>query len=85
MADDEAPHLAALYRLERQGLIQSDWKVTENNRRARFYTLTAAGRKQLGAEISSFDQVLLAINRVMRRGDFVFFGPFRVRAFVWVR
>ena len=39
----------ALYRLERQGLIQSDWKVTENNRRARYYSLTWAGRRQLTA------------------------------------
>ena len=40
----------ALYRLERQGLIKSEWKLTTNNRRARYYSITAAGRRQLDTE-----------------------------------
>jgi len=40
----------ALYRLEKQGFIRSEWQQTENNRRARYYTITAAGRRQLAAE-----------------------------------
>ena len=57
----------ALERLQAKGWVTSKWGVTPTGRRARFYTITAAGRKQLGEEISSFDRVLLAINRVMRR------------------
>ena len=55
----------ALHRLERQGWIESEWKITETNRRARFYSLTAAGRKQLGIEESQFEQMIAAIGRVM--------------------
>ena len=43
----------ALYRLERQGLIKSDWNVTENSRRARYYSLTSQGRRQLEAELAA--------------------------------
>ena len=57
----------ALQRLLRNGWVRGEWGASENNRRARYYTLTAAGRKQLGDEISSFDTVLGAINRVLRR------------------
>ena len=55
----------ALYRLERQGLIASDWRITENNRRARYYTLTVTGRKQLAAERAEFDRMIGAIQRVL--------------------
>jgi PadR family transcriptional regulator PadR len=57
----------ALERLQRKGWVTSKWGETPTKRRARYYTLTAAGRKQLGTEISSFDRVLEAINRVMQR------------------
>jgi PadR family transcriptional regulator PadR len=57
----------ALVRLQAKGWVRSKWGETTTKRHARFYTITAAGRKQLGAELSSFDQVLLAINRVLRR------------------
>ena len=57
----------ALERLQAKGWVTSKWGTTPTKRRARFYTITATGRKQLGAEVSSFDRVLLAINRVMRR------------------
>jgi PadR family transcriptional regulator PadR len=55
----------ALYRLERQGLITSAWRTTENNRRARYYTLTAAGRKHLSQEIKDWERMSRAINLVL--------------------
>jgi len=56
----------ALRRLERQGCITSSWKVTENNRQARYYTLTPAGRRQLAAEQESWDRLSGAVNLVLR-------------------
>jgi PadR family transcriptional regulator, regulatory protein PadR len=56
----------ALYRLQRQGWISSSWKITENNRRARYYALTAAGRRQLAVEQESWDRLSEAVNLVMR-------------------
>jgi PadR family transcriptional regulator, regulatory protein PadR len=55
----------ALYRLKRQGLITSAWKVTENNRRARYYTLTAAGQKQLAVEHQSWRRLAHAVDQIM--------------------
>jgi transcriptional regulator len=55
----------ALYRLQRQGWITSSWKVTENNRRARYYELTATGRGQLAAERESWERLSAAVNLVM--------------------
>ena len=57
----------ALERLQKRGWVTSRWGQSPTGRRARYYTLTAAGRRQLGEEISDFDRVLVAINRVMRR------------------
>jgi transcriptional regulator len=57
----------ALERLQKKGWVTSKWGESPTGRRARYYTISATGRKQLGSEISSFDRVLLAINRVMRR------------------
>ena len=51
----------ALYRLEHQGLIESEWGVSENNRRAKFYRLTAPGRKRLGEEVASWNRLAAAI------------------------
>jgi PadR family transcriptional regulator, regulatory protein PadR len=48
-----------------QGWVKAEWKMTETNRRARFYTLTAAGRKQLWVELSEFQQMIGAIGRVL--------------------
>ena len=56
----------ALYRLHRQGWITSEWKTTENNRRARYYRLTAAGRKQVGVELENWERLSRAVNLVMR-------------------
>ncbi len=55
----------ALYRLQRQGWVGSEWRVTENNRRARYYTLTAAGRRQLAAEHRAWQRMSDAVNLVM--------------------
>jgi transcriptional regulator len=55
----------ALYRLERKRLIASTWKLTENNRRARYYALTAAGRRQLTEELSYWRRHSRAINLVL--------------------
>ena len=44
----------ALYRMEHRGLIEAEWGISENNRRAKFYTLTSAGRKQLKAEMNKW-------------------------------
>jgi PadR family transcriptional regulator, regulatory protein PadR len=57
----------ALERLQKRGWITAKWGQSPTGRKARYYTLTAAGRKQLGEEISSFDAMLVAINRVLRR------------------
>jgi PadR family transcriptional regulator, regulatory protein PadR len=56
----------ALYRLEDKGWIKAEWGVSENNRRARFYELTAAGRKQLNAETENWARVSTAINLVLK-------------------
>jgi PadR family transcriptional regulator PadR len=55
----------ALYRLERQGVIRSAWKVTANNRRARYYSLTAEGRRQLDRELAQWRRMSGAVNRVL--------------------
>jgi PadR family transcriptional regulator len=62
---EEGSLYPALQRLLLQGWVKAEWKITETNRRARFYTLTAAGRKQLGLEISKFEQMMAAIGRVL--------------------
>jgi len=54
----------ALQRLENRGWIESEWSLTDNNRRARFYSLTKAGRKQLAIEERSWDALSLAIANV---------------------
>ena len=56
----------ALYRLEDQGWIKAEWGVSENNRKARFYSLTVAGRKQLNAETENWVRVFAAINLVLK-------------------
>ena len=55
----------ALYRLERQGLIRSEWKITTNNRRARYYALTREGRKHLVEELAEWRRMSHAINLVL--------------------
>ncbi len=55
----------ALQRLLLNGWVKAEWGTSENNRRARYYTLTAAGRKQLAAERAEFDRMIGAIQRVL--------------------
>jgi PadR family transcriptional regulator PadR len=55
----------SLKRLERDGLITSDWRTTENNRRAKYYTLTARGRRQLEDERSAWGRQVAAIARIL--------------------
>lgn len=56
----------ALQRLEKQGLITSDWGTTESNRRARYYRLTAAGRRALGTELESWRRFAAGLEAVLR-------------------
>jgi PadR family transcriptional regulator PadR len=57
----------ALERLQKKGWVKSKWGESPTGRRARYYTITASGLKQLGKELSSFDRVLGAMNRVLNR------------------
>ncbi len=63
---EEGTLYPALYRIERRGWIESEWGVSENNRRARFYRLTRAGRKQLAVERADWEHLSLAINRILQ-------------------
>lgn len=56
----------ALHRMEERGWISSDWGVSENNRRAKFYKLTRAGRKQLDAESVNWERISQAITRILQ-------------------
>lgn len=57
----------ALVRLEQQGFITSAWGQSENNRRARFYSITAAGRKQLARETAEWERISGVINRLLQQ------------------
>ena len=63
---EEGSLYPALQRLLLQGWVKGEWRMTETGRRARYYTLTAAGRKQLSLELSEFEQMVKAIGRVLR-------------------
>jgi transcriptional regulator len=56
----------ALYRLEREGWIEADWGASENNRRARFYRLTRAGRRQLEQEAANWKRLAEAVARILQ-------------------
>jgi transcriptional regulator len=71
LADDmlrveEGTLYPALYRIEQCGWIDSEWGTSENNRRARFYRLTRAGRKQLGLEETHWDHLTTAVAKIMQ-------------------
>ena len=55
----------ALHRMEHRGLIAADWGLTENKRRAKYYTLTTKGRQQLRARVSSWDRYSVAVSKVI--------------------
>jgi transcriptional regulator len=59
----------ALVKLEQQGWIRARWGVSENNRRARFYSLTPAGRRRLAAEAERWEQVAAVVGRFLRPGE----------------
>ena len=61
---EEGTLYPALYRIEQRGWVTSKWEVNETGRRAKFYTLTKAGRRQLAAAEESWDRLVLAIARV---------------------
>jgi PadR family transcriptional regulator PadR len=63
---EEGSLYPALQRMLIKGWVTAKWGQSENNRRARFYHLTSAGRKQLGVEISEFEKVMQAITRVIQ-------------------
>lgn len=62
---EEGSLYPALQRLRVKGWVKAEWRQTPNNRRARYYAITPAGRKQLGEERVSFDRLIAAIQRVM--------------------
>ena len=62
---EEGTLYPALYRIEQVGWIDSEWGTSENNRRARFYTLTRGGRKQLGVEEANWKQLTMAIAKIL--------------------
>ena len=62
---EEGSLYPALYRMEQRGWIASNWGASENNRRARFYQLTRAGRKQLDAETESWRRLTGAVSRIL--------------------
>jgi transcriptional regulator len=63
---EEGALYTALHRMERRGWIASEWGLSDNNRRAKFYVMTAAGRRQLGAESNTWAQYVAAVEKVMR-------------------
>ncbi len=62
---DDAALYQALHRLEQKGLIEAEWGVSENNRRAKYYSLTTAGRRQLRSEVSLWKQYMAALLKVL--------------------
>ena len=63
---DEGSLYPSLYRMEDKGWIEAEWKLTEKGRRAKFYSLTRAGRKQLESEMESWDRMTAIIAQVMQ-------------------
>ena len=65
LAVEEGSLYPALYRLERQGLVEAEWGQSENNRRAKYYSLTRAGRKRLEEERAGWRRMSLAVTSVV--------------------
>ncbi|MBE2216159.1 MAG: PadR family transcriptional regulator [Opitutaceae bacterium] len=66
---EEGSLYPALYRMERKGWIEAEWGVSENNRKAKFYALTKAGRRQLATEQDAWARLAAAIGAVLREAD----------------
>jgi PadR family transcriptional regulator PadR len=62
---EEGSLYPALHRIEQQGWIDSEWRVSENNRRAKYYSLTAGGRKQLARERENWERVVRGVSAVL--------------------
>jgi PadR family transcriptional regulator PadR len=62
---EDAALYQSLHRLDRQGLIEAEWRASENNRRARYYTLTTTGRKRLREETASWRRYTRAVDAVL--------------------
>jgi len=62
---DEGALYPALHRLELRGLLSAEWGLSDNNRRAKYYRLTAPGRKYLAVETSSWERLSIAVSRVL--------------------
>ena len=69
LARDDSGLYQALYRLEGRRLVTAEWGVTENNRQARYYTLTAAGKKRLAEERATWARMSRAVDLVLRMGE----------------
>jgi PadR family transcriptional regulator, regulatory protein PadR len=63
---EEGSLYPSLYRMENKGWVKSDWRITENNRRAKYYRLTAAGRRQLADQTASWETFVRAMAKVLR-------------------
>ena len=63
---EEGSLYPALHRMEQEGWLRSEWGTTDKNRQARFYSLTAAGKKQLQQERDSWERLTKGVNRVLR-------------------
>jgi PadR family transcriptional regulator len=63
---EEGSLYPALQRIRQKGWIKAEWRQTPNNQRARYYTITSTGRKQLGEQEAGFEELMTAIARVMR-------------------
>jgi transcriptional regulator len=63
---DEGSLYPSLYRMEDKGWIEAEWKLTEKGRRAKFYSLTRAGRRQLESEMESWDRMTTIIAQIMQ-------------------
>ena len=63
---EEGSLYPSLYRMENKGWVKSDWRITENNRRAKYYRLTAAGRRQLADQTATWETFVKAMSKVLR-------------------
>ena len=66
---DEGAIYPALHRLQAEGLLESDWGTTSNNRRARYYQLTKRGQERLRAELDRWDRYVVVFNRLLHAPD----------------
>jgi DNA-binding PadR family transcriptional regulator len=66
---EEGALYPALHRLERRGWLESEWGVSENNRKAKYYRLTARGRAQLRSEVTLWERYVSAVGKVLRTAN----------------